>query len=48
MKVRTENLVQTLEGKMKEGYTYLVKITAIDYIDRIEASYIIIDEIGSA
>lgn len=33
--------MKTLEGKKREGYSYLKKITAVDYGDRLEVLYII-------
>jgi NADH-quinone oxidoreductase subunit C len=33
--------VRTLEGKKQEGYSYLKKITAVDYGASLEAVYII-------
>lgn len=43
MKVKKEDLLKALEEKAKEGYNYLVKITAVDYIDHIEVVYFIRD-----
>ncbi len=39
MKIKSEELLKTLDQKKREGYTYLVKITAVDYKDRLEAIY---------
>lgn len=33
--------MKTLEEKKREGYSYLKKITAVDYGDRLEALYMI-------
>ncbi len=33
--------MKTLEGKKQEGYSYLKKVTAVDYGDSLEAVYII-------
>jgi NADH-quinone oxidoreductase subunit C len=33
--------VKTLEGKKQEGYSYLKKITAVDYGDNLEVLYLI-------
>ena len=33
--------MKTLEGKKREGYSYLKKITAVDYGDRLEVLYFI-------
>ncbi len=41
MKIKPDTLLETLEGKKREGYNYLVKITATDYVDHIEVIYII-------
>lgn len=39
MKIKSEELLETIETKKREGYSYLVKITAVDYKDRLEAIY---------
>lgn len=39
MRIKSEELLETIETKKREGYTYLVKITAVDYKDRFEAIY---------
>ncbi|MDE1846272.1 MAG: NADH-quinone oxidoreductase subunit C [Candidatus Micrarchaeota archaeon] len=39
LKIKSEELISSVEQKRKEGYTYLVKITAVDYTDRLEAIY---------
>ena len=41
MKIRAEQLRETLDTKYDEGYTYLVKITAADYNDHLEVLYFI-------
>ncbi|HVA83135.1 MAG TPA: NADH-quinone oxidoreductase subunit C [Candidatus Aquilonibacter sp.] len=41
LKIKSDALIQTLMQKKAEGYTYLVKITAVDYTDRLEAIYFI-------
>lgn len=41
MKIKSEQLLETLEQKKREGYTYLVKITAVDYKERLEAIYFV-------
>lgn len=41
MRTKPESLLEVLEEKKKEGYKYLVKITATDYVDHLEAIYII-------
>ncbi|MDE1869613.1 MAG: NADH-quinone oxidoreductase subunit C [Candidatus Micrarchaeota archaeon] len=41
LKIKSEELISTLMKKKGEGYTYLVKITAVDYTDRLEAIYFI-------
>ncbi|MDE1825725.1 MAG: NADH-quinone oxidoreductase subunit C [Candidatus Micrarchaeota archaeon] len=43
LKIKCESLRETLSEKIREGYTYLEKITATDYIDHIEALYFIRD-----
>lgn len=39
MRIKSDELISAIEQKRKEGYTYLVKITAVDYTDRLEAIY---------
>ena len=41
LEIRSELLVKTLEGKKQEGFSYLKKITAVDYGTSLEAIYII-------
>ncbi len=41
MKVERDQLKSALSQMKAKGYDYLVKITAVDYIDRIDAIYII-------
>ncbi|MDE1850808.1 MAG: NADH-quinone oxidoreductase subunit C [Candidatus Micrarchaeota archaeon] len=41
LKINSEKFRETLEQKYKEGYKYLVKITAVDYNDRIEVLYFV-------
>ncbi|MDE1804995.1 MAG: NADH-quinone oxidoreductase subunit C [Candidatus Micrarchaeota archaeon] len=41
MKINSEKFRETIEQKHRDGYKYLVKITAVDYTDRIEALYFI-------
>ena len=41
MKIEREQLVSELEGMKKAGFSYLVKITAVDYVQYIEAVYIV-------
>jgi NADH-quinone oxidoreductase subunit C len=40
LKVEREQLVTSLSGMKDAGYSYLVKITAVDYDKRIEVVYI--------
>ena len=43
MKIKREELLQKI-GEMKaSGYSYLVKITAVDYVDHLKALYFIRD-----
>ena len=43
LKIKREELVQKI-GEMKaSGYSYLVKITAVDYVDHITALYFLRD-----
>ncbi len=46
MKVERNKLQDTISKMKHKGYTYLVKITAVDYTDHLDAIYIIrnIDE----
>lgn len=41
MKIKSDALIETLMQKKREGFTYLVKITAVDYTDRLEAIYFV-------
>ena len=41
LKIESSKLNETLASKVQEGYNYLVKITAVDYTDRIEVLYFI-------
>ena len=41
LEIQREALAKTLEGKKREGYSYLKKITAVDYGDNLEVLYII-------
>jgi len=41
LKINSEKLRETLEKMHREGYKYLVKLTAVDYTDRIEVLYFI-------
>ena len=41
MKIRSEQLREIIDQKYDEGYTYLVKITAVDYSDHLEMLYFI-------
>ncbi|MDE1827668.1 MAG: NADH-quinone oxidoreductase subunit C [Candidatus Micrarchaeota archaeon] len=41
MKINSEKLRETLEKMHRDGYKYLVKLTAVDYTDRIEVLYFI-------
>lgn len=41
MKIEREHLISELDGMRKAGFTYLVKITAVDYGKYIEAVYIV-------
>ncbi len=41
MKVEREDLGRNLSDMKRSGYTYLVKITAVDYSDHLEAIYIL-------
>ncbi|MDE1865959.1 MAG: NADH-quinone oxidoreductase subunit C [Candidatus Micrarchaeota archaeon] len=34
-------MLKTLESKKQEGYSYLKKVTAVDYVDRLEVLYFI-------
>jgi NADH-quinone oxidoreductase subunit C len=40
--------VKTLEGRKQEGYSYLKKITAVDYGDSLEVLYFIYDPASRA
>lgn len=40
--------MKTLEGKKQEGYSYLKKITAVDYGTSLEAVYIIYNPVSHA
>ncbi len=41
MKIDREQLLAELSGRKKTGYSYLVKITAVDYVKYMEAVYVI-------
>ncbi len=41
MKIDRDALAVTVSGMKSEGFDYLVKITAVDYIDHIDVIYII-------
>ncbi len=41
MKISKNELIEKLNEAVKEGYNYLVKITAVDYIDHLEVIYFI-------
>lgn len=41
MKIERENLMSTISRMKSEGFDYLVKITAVDYSDHIDAIYIL-------
>ena len=41
MKIDREQLTSQIERMKKNGYDYLVKITAVDYNDRVEAIYML-------
>ncbi len=43
MKISREELRDTLGSKMKEGYSYLTYITAVDYVDHVQVLYFIED-----
>ncbi|MDE1768648.1 MAG: NADH-quinone oxidoreductase subunit C [Candidatus Micrarchaeota archaeon] len=43
MKVDREKLTSTISSMKGKGYDYLVKITAVDYVDHIDAIYILRD-----
>ena len=46
--IQKEALVKTLEGRKQEGYSYLKKITAVDYGDSLEVLYLIYDPASRA
>ncbi|MGB9732566.1 MAG: NADH-quinone oxidoreductase subunit C [Candidatus Micrarchaeia archaeon] len=39
MKIKKEELLEKMKENFKNGYNYLVKITAVDYNDHIEVIY---------
>ncbi|MGC8699525.1 MAG: NADH-quinone oxidoreductase subunit C [Candidatus Micrarchaeia archaeon] len=39
MKIEREDLLDKLREARKEGFDYLVKITAVDYVDHLEVIY---------
>ena len=41
LKISKNELIEKLNEAVKEGYDYLVKITAVDYIDHLEVIYFI-------
>jgi NADH-quinone oxidoreductase subunit C len=41
LKVERDNLVEHVQEMKKGGFDYLVKITAVDYSDHLEAIYIL-------
>ncbi len=41
MKVEREELKGTISEMKRKGYDYLVKITAVDYADKLEAVYVL-------
>lgn len=43
MKIDRDQLVSQIERMIKNGYGYLVKITAVDYNDHVEAVYMLRD-----
>jgi len=41
LKIEREELIEKLRELSRSGYNYLVKITAVDYIDHLEVIYFI-------
>lgn len=41
MKAERDSLVETVSKMKSEGFSYLVKITAVDYVDHIDSIYIL-------
>jgi NADH:ubiquinone oxidoreductase subunit C len=41
LRINRADLLGELERLWKEGFTYLVKVTAVDYVDRITIVYIV-------
>jgi len=41
LKIKKEELIEKLRELSSSGYNYLVKITAVDYIDHLEVIYFI-------
>lgn len=41
MKAERSTLLKTLESMKSEGYDYLTKVTAVDYLDHIDVIYFI-------
>jgi len=41
LKIKKEELIERLRELSRSGYNYLVKITAVDYIDHLEVIYFI-------
>ncbi len=41
MKVERRDLLKNLEAMKRDGYTYLVKITAVDYADHVDVIYFV-------
>ena len=41
MKIERENLMSTVSRMKSEGFDYLIKITAVDYADHIDAIYLL-------
>lgn len=41
MKIERESLESTVSKMKRDGYAYLVKITAVDYVDHVDAIYVL-------
>lgn len=42
-KISRDALLATLEGLKNDGFDYLEKITAVDYVDHLEVDYMLLD-----
>jgi len=48
LKVEREELLRNLESMRREGYLYLVKITAVDYVEHVDVVYFLRNIVNGA